>query len=179
MPKPFTEYQKEMAFDQYYAMGEQRDLKRLQGALQEAEGFTQGSPAYKTIRKWSAANNWVERCKQRDLENSKKVQAKTDRSVVNTKADYRKMIKENLEETLTLDGYTMALVGGVFDLITKKSLKVTKLNELLDVIKSHQFSTAKKVELIKTDLLLMGEADSRSEEKIIIVNDLEGAHRED
>jgi uncharacterized protein YktA (UPF0223 family) len=143
--KAFTEFQKEVAFDAYYAMGAARDLKALSISLQD----------------------------------TKKVQAQTDKSVVNSKADHRKLIKELLEQDNTLDGYAITLVGTAFDLITSGEMKVQTIKELVELMRTHQGSTAKKLDLIKTDLLLMGEADSRSEEKIIIVNDLTGAGDED
>ncbi|MHA2086294.1 MAG: hypothetical protein ACXABD_21325 [Candidatus Thorarchaeota archaeon] len=177
--KAFTEFQKEVAFDAYYAMGAARDLKALSISLQDTPDFKDNSPAHVTLRKWSSANNWQERCTQRDIDNAKKVQAQTDKSVVNSKADHRKLIKELLEQDNTLDGYAITLVGTAFDLITSGEMKVQTIKELVELMRTHQGSTAKKLDLIKTDLLLMGEADSRSEEKIIIVNDLTGAGDED
>ena len=159
-----------MAFDQYYAMGAKRELKGLAGGLKGAEEFKHGVPAWKTLKKWSAANNWQERCKQRDIENSRKVQEQTDKSVVNSMADHRKMIKELLEQDSTLDGYAITLIGTAFDLITEGTLKVETIKELVELMRVHQGSIGKKVDLMKADLLLMGEPDSRNETTIRIID---------
>ena len=160
MPRGFTEFQKETAFDRYYAMGPERRLRTLSGSLVDTEGFPK-SPSYVTLKKWSRAHNWQERVKLRDIENSKQVQIKTDREVVNTKADYRKMIKERLAEDLKLDGYVTALIGKAKDKIEKGELSVDTIKDLAELMRVYQGATAKKVELIKADLLLIGEADSR------------------
>ena len=76
MKKPFTQYQREIAFDRYYAMGESRDLGKLALGLQGTENFIENAPCRSTITKWSMEENWQERCTIRDIENAGKVQAK-------------------------------------------------------------------------------------------------------
>jgi len=165
--KAFTEFQKETAFDVYYAMGAARDLKGLARALVGAENFEDGSPAWKTLKSWSADNNWQERAKLRDIANSKIEQDKTDKEVVNTKADYRKWIKERIEEDKKLDGYVTALIGKTKKKIEKGELEVVTIKELTELTRAHQGSTAKKIELMKLDLLMMGEADSHQEHSFL------------
>lgn len=170
MPRPFTEFQKEMAFDAYYAMGARRDLKRLEGALQGAGEFSEGSPAYKTIRKWSAANNWIERCKQRDIENAKKVEAKTDREVVKTKAAYRIEIGEIREELKVFRQRVEKLIADATNAIEKKRIKIGSIPELDQVISALKKFHDMDKDYIKLDLQLIGEGDGQ-EQRIIFIND--------
>jgi hypothetical protein len=165
--KPFTTFQKEIAFDVYYAMGEQRDLKRVAKVLQGNDNFLDGAPAWKTLQNWSSQNNWQERCELRDIENSRKVQDKTDREVVNTKADYRKMIKERLSELRTEKGYltnAYATAKAKLEDPKNKELDVTSIKELTELSKAMAALYREERELMKLDLLLMGEADSHQKQ---------------
>jgi hypothetical protein len=150
-------------------MGEQRELKGLAMGLQGAEGFIDGAPTWKTLKSWSAANNWQQRCELRDIENSQKVQAKTDRVVVNTKADYRNDIR------LSLQPVKAAINSAI---VTKEDPKTGEEKAVLNFSVEDAKDLAQMVnsleKLIKADLLLMGEADSRGEQ-VVIVNDLTGA----
>lgn len=166
--KAFTEYQKEIAFDQYYVMGEGRDLKILAISLQDTPEFRERSPVHITVRKWSSENNWQERCKLRDIENSKKVQETTDKEVVNTKADYRKQIKEGLVNIKRERGYLTSAFGTAKKKLEDKkdkTLDVTSIRDLTDLSKAMQGMYREEQALMKLDLLMMGEADSRVEVK--------------
>ena len=177
--KAFTQFQKEIAFDAYYAMGAKRDLKILSVSLKDTPEFSDHAPAHITLRKWSSRDNWQERANQRDIENSRKVQAQTDKSVVNSKADHRKLIKKLLEQDSTLDGYAITLIGTAYDLISTGKMKVGSVKELVDLMRTHQGSISKIVELIKADLLLMGEADSREEHMVTFLDILREGRKGD
>ena len=166
MPKPYTEFQKEIAFDVYYALGEARNLNTLSQHLVNTEGFREGSPKFDTLKTWSRRQNWQTRVKQRDIENARKVQAGTDREVVNTKADYRKGIAEDIKELMLENGYLARSYGTAKKKLEDpedESLDVRSVNQLTELARAMQGNLAKKIELIKLDLLLMGEADSREE----------------
>ena len=79
------------AFEYYYSLGNKRTLKKV------SEKYSCSIP---NIKKWSRAFNWQERVKLRDIENSKalenKLKPKTNKIIVNTKADYRAEIKSQL-----------------------------------------------------------------------------------
>lgn len=157
MGKAFTEYQKEMAFDRYYAMGAKRELKRLAGGLAEAEEFKDGSPAWKTLKKWSAANNWQERCKQRDIENSSKQHEKTDREVVKTKAAYRIEIGETREQLELFRTRFEKLIADATEAIEKGRIKINDVNELDRVASSLKKLHDLNKDYIHLDLKLVGE----------------------
>ena len=170
MPRPFTEFQKEMAFDAYYAMGAKRDLKGLSVDLQGTENFSDRTPTYKTLRNWSSANNWQEQCKQRDIENAKKVEAKTDREVVKTKAGYRVEIGEIREELKVFRQRVEKLIADATDAIEKKQIKIGGIPELDQVVSSLKKFHDMNKDYVKLDLQVIGEGDGQ-ERQIIFIND--------
>jgi len=161
MAAPFTTMQIEAAFDIYYSLGVERDLRKLAGCLGGTEFFPNALPVYTTLRKWSAKYNWQDRVVQRDIENSKKIQAKTDRTVVNTKADYRRdvrlalqPIKATINKVIVKDKETGEL---------EVRIPIEEARDLASVIASFE-------KLIKLDLLLMGEADSRTDHTVSLLD---------
>lgn len=141
------------AFSAYYLMGDKRSLTVLAGDR---------GVSVKTAKKWSAVFSWQERITLKDIDLSRKTEEKLDDAVVNTRADYRKMIKENMAEDVKLDSYVTTLIGKAKDKIEKGELTVDTIKDLVELMRVKQGSTAKKVELMKADLLLMGEADSHT-----------------
>jgi len=118
------------AFEYYYSLGEKRSYPKV------ASKFTVSRTS---IKKWAKAFNWQTRIEQRDIENSKTLAKKTNKAVVNSKADYRALIKE------TVDIYKQKLKDG--------KIKVNKPQDL-DT-------------LAKLDLVLMGEANENEQHKLI------------
>lgn len=180
MPKPFTEYQKEIAFDQYYAMGANRDLKRLVGGLQGAEEFKDGIPAWRTLKKWSAACNWQERCKQRDIENAQPRIKKTDREVVKTKASYRVEIDKDLQDLDAIGSRIMRLLADVGDKIgvvesgdseenKQTVIEITSIEDIDKMMSSLKKYRDIKKDLMNLDLKLIGEdIPDRSDLNIVL-----------
>lgn len=118
------------AFEYYYSLGDKRTLKKV--ALQYACSIP-------GVKKWSIAFNWQDRIELRDIENGKKLEAKTDKAIVNSKADYRALIRKVVKE---------------FEQKLKdKKIIISKPGDL--------------AEMAKLDLLMMGEATDRGEFKII------------
>ncbi|GAH68155.1 unnamed protein product, partial [marine sediment metagenome] len=103
-----------------------------------------------TIDKWSKNFNWRKRVEQRDIELAKKIEKKTDDVIVNTKAQYREDIKKALS-------INKALIN--------TAIKDGKL--VLQIVDVDGFKKATDIisNLIKTDLLLLGEADQKIEIK--------------
>jgi len=123
---------REKLFDLYYSMGKDRSLK----AVSEKSGR-----AFSTLKIWSSEDGWVERVEQRDIENARKLQQKTDETVIDTKAGYRKLIKAAIKKLLVKDKDGTVILSPAFE-----------------VKSPHDLET-----LIKLDLLLMGEATERKE----------------
>lgn len=73
------------AFEYYYSLGENRGYREV------AQKF---NTSLTTLAKWGKTFNWQERVTQRDIEISKQLEKKTNTTVLNEKANYRKLIKE-------------------------------------------------------------------------------------
>ena len=71
------------AFEFYYTTGAARNLKQV------GQKFGVSST---TAGLWSTSFNWQERIKLRDIENARKLQQKSDNTIISTKANYRKII---------------------------------------------------------------------------------------
>lgn len=76
------------AFEYYYSLGENRGYREV------AQKF---NTSLTTLAKWGKAFNWQERVTQRDIEISKQLEKKTNTTVLNEKANYRRLIKEAIE----------------------------------------------------------------------------------
>jgi len=112
-------------FELYYAMDSERSLSKLRKKLMSPE----------CSQKWSKSFNWQDRIELRDIDNGKKLEAKTDKAVVNSKADYRALIRKVVKE---------------FEQKLKdKKIIISKPGDL--------------AEMAKLDLLMMGEATERGE----------------
>lgn len=71
-------------FEEYYMMGNDRSFSKLV----EKVGLSMT-----TIKRYSGAFNWAKRIEQRDLDNTKEIERRTNEIVVNSKAMYRETIK--------------------------------------------------------------------------------------
>ena len=144
MPKVETKRHIE-AFDEYYAMGKDRNLVAV---------ARQCSAGERTVARWSKDFNWQGRVAQRDLENGKKIMAKTDRVVVDTKAEYRKDIKLILQR-----------LKGAVNKVVAENPETHELEVKLNMSDGKQLAAVVGAidKMIKTDLLLIGEADSRAD----------------
>ena len=152
------------AFDYYYSLGEKR------GYPQVASEFTVSRTS---VKKWSKAFNWKERIIQRDLENNKKVEGKTNNAIVNTKADYRAGIGKDLKSLELFRQRAEKLIADATDLIENGAIKIKSIEDLDKVTSTLKKYHDPKKDYVKLDLELMGESPDGS--PIIIVNDLSGA----
>jgi len=137
-------------FELYYSMGSDRSLAKLH------QKYPNDTPTIDTLKNWSKAFNWQARVEQRDIENSRaledKLKPKTNKIIVNTKADYRAEIKAQL-------GILKALLNKVIkDIKEGNIIDVENTGDLKDVINSYE-------KLSKLDLLMMGESTDIKETK--------------
>lgn len=72
------------AYEYYYSLGSERSLQKV------ADEF---NVTLKAVAQWNMSFNWQERTTQRDTEIGKKLQEKTIDTILNEKANYRKIIK--------------------------------------------------------------------------------------
>jgi transposase len=122
------------AFEYYYSLGEKKSLTLV------ARKF---NVSKQTVTKWNKAFNWQQRVEQRDIENGKRLEKKTDNAVVNSKAEYRALIRK------TVDVFKERLKEG--------KIKISRPQDLES--------------LAKLDLLMMGEATERNEDITINFKD--------
>jgi len=146
------------AFDYYYSLGNERSCQKV---------ATELSISRTSVQKWKKAFNWKERIIQRDLEINKKVEEKTNDAIVNTKADYRAMIKERLASIDVESGYLKTAYGTAKKLLEDGQLGATTIKDLTDLAKAMQGMYKEEQNLVKLDLLLMGEADGRGEGVVV------------
>lgn len=77
-------------------MGGNRSLIKLREKLMSPKCLQNAPnvPSLKTFKRWSVAFNWQERIILRDINNGKKLEKKVDKAIVNSKADYRALVKK-------------------------------------------------------------------------------------
>jgi len=148
------------AFEYYYSLGESRSYTEV------ARKFTVSRTS---IHKWAKAFNWQFRITQRDLNINKKVEEKTDNAIVNTKADYRRDIRLALQPVKA--AINKAIVKNEETGQLEVRIPIVEAKDLSSVIGSFE-------KLVRLDLLLMGEADSRTEHRLLLIDILKEA-RED
>lgn len=159
MPNEYSDWQKEKAFDAYCAQVGVRSLDKLKLSLNDTEEFRDRTPSIATLKNWSVKNKWQDLASERDKKNARKSQAKTDTVIVNTKADYRKDVKLALQPVKA--AINKAIVKNPDTGQMEVRIPIAEAKDLSSVISSF-------VNLIKMDLLLMGEADSRTDHRYLI-----------
>lgn len=88
-------FRQKQAFEIYYGLGDGRTLEKLRETLRNTPEYAQHTPALDTLKSWSRKFNWQLRIQQRDIENAKSLEKKTDKSVVDEKVEIRKIIQTN------------------------------------------------------------------------------------
>lgn len=81
------------AFEYYYSLGVQRNLPAV------SLRFKCGK---RTVEIWSKEFNWQERILQRDIDIGKELVTKTNTTVLDEKANYRKIIKDAISSMGTV-----------------------------------------------------------------------------
>jgi len=94
----------------------------------------------RTFWNWYKKYNWRERVEQRDIENAKKLEKKVDKAIVNSKADYRALIKK--------------VVKAFEDKLKAGKIRISKPEDL-NV-------------MAKLDLLMMGESTEKQDTNIYV-----------
>jgi hypothetical protein len=130
------------AFEYFYSLGgKTSDVSKVSVKCQLTE---------RTIWRWYKNLNWREKIEQRNIENSKELAKKTDKTVLDTKANYRAEIKAQFS----------ILKKMLNELIEKfknnKGIEIKDITGLKDVIGCYE-------RLINMDLTLMGEVSEREE----------------
>jgi hypothetical protein len=124
------------AFNHYYSLGETRSIPKVAREYSVSEA---------AVKKWSRAFGWQARIEQRDIENARRLEQKTNTVVVNAKAQYRQIIRAAIGRWVEHFRAQKVPIGSIMDL----------------------------ERLVKLDLLLMGEATERSEHDLSNLSDAE------
>ena len=101
-----------------------------------------------SLGNWSKAFNWQERIEQRDIENGKRLEQKTNEAVIDSKANYRKEIKVSLS----------VLKASLNDLIEKMKKNDNKAVIEINTLDQLNIFTNMYEKMVKLDMLLMGES---------------------
>lgn len=137
------------AFEEYIALGDDRNFTKLSKRIDVSQ---------LTIGKWAKEFNWQERANLRDIENARQIAKITDRSIVATKAKYRKDIEENMQ-------ILRDTIKSAIDPVSKKlGVKTKTPKDINSLVAAYE-------KLAKLDLLLVGE--NTDNETITIKVDIE------
>ena len=121
-------------FNLYYTMGGDRSIKKLWNKLdQDDTKMIPKVPSYQTLKRWSKIFSWQIKVKETDIEVSKLLKETLKEAAVYSKADYRALAKE------VVDKFKEQLKAG--------NIKILKPQDI--------------IEMIKLDLLMMGEPTDR------------------
>lgn len=133
------------AFELFYSLSGKASNENVRKVADECH------VSERTIWRWYKKFNWKERIEQRDIVNAKSLEKKTNKTIVNTRADYRAEIKTQLK---------------ILKAILNNVIKEIKANNIIDVNNTGQLKDVVNCyeKLGKLDLLMMGEA---TEEKDI------------
>jgi hypothetical protein len=136
------------AFDYYYSLGAERSCQKV------ANKFTVSRTS---VNKWKTSFNWHERVIQRDIEINRKTEAKTNKAIVNTKADYRADIKKNREELVVIRSRFEKLIADATAKIAAGEIAIKDVSELDRVASSLKKLHDLDKDYINLDLKLIGE----------------------
>jgi hypothetical protein len=129
------------AFEYYYSLGLTRTLPQVD------QKFT---VSLTSVKNWSIAFHWQERIEQRDIEIGKGLEAKTNETILNTKADFRAEIKVQLS---------------IFKVMLNKLIEKFKNNEGLEIenLDNLKIVVDSYIKLVSLYLTLIGEASKIEE----------------
>ncbi len=128
------------AFDYYYSLSDKRSLIKVA----EHTGC-----ALRTISNWSKQHTWRSRVQQRDIDNSRRLEKKTDNHIINARAMYR----EQIGNTMKL---VKAALATAIEELTNKTLKVKSMADITSLVGSYD-------KLVRLDLDKLGDPDTGRE----------------
>lgn len=136
------------AFDYYYSLGSDRSCQQV---------ATEFTVSRTSVQKWKKAFNWIERIIQRDLEINKKTEEKTNKAIVNTKADYRAGIAKDLDSLSTIRQRYEKLIADATEKIEKGEIEAEGIDDLDRLASSLKKLHDLNKDYINLDLKLVGE----------------------
>ena len=137
--QPKESLERKSAYEYYYSLGKDRSLTQVSAKVGKARC---------TIANWSKWFKWQKRVEARDQVIAKQLEKKVDNEIINTKANYRKEIKQNLNIIKLALRTALVKVGDGF----KSAAEVEEVRDLSALVTAYE-------RLVKLDLQLLGEPD--------------------
>jgi len=128
------------AFEYYYSLGSSRSIPQV------SHRYTISVPA---VKKWSDEFNWQDRVQLRDVEIAKRIENKTNTSIVNEKAKLLNIVKKTIADAVPK--------------INSQKLGISTMTDLLRTI--------------DTALKLMGEDPNEKPRKYILVDETDAGNK--
>lgn len=149
------------AFEYYYRLGSDRTYEAV---------ARQFNGSHRTVNRWGKEFNWQERVRLRELEDSKKAAEKSSKEVVNVKAKQLKEVRGIIEDVETELGYIRQAVSNSKEALQAGDIKAGNPRDLDYLAKALGGLRKIKMDAMKHELLLHGEADSRSEQNFVFIS---------
>lgn len=140
------------AYDLYYELGPERSC----GKVGKEIGVSENS-----VLKWRKEFDWEGRVRQRDIELADRLERRTNNTIINAKAEHRDIVAKMLKEIQVELGYLTRYYGTAKEPLENGELKIENRADFTQASKAMQGYRKLAGELIRLDLLLLGEADSR------------------
>lgn len=132
------------AFDYYYSLKDKRSL--LQVARKMGVSTT-------SVGRWSGAHGWQNQIAKRDAKVGTAISEKVDKQIVKQSVDHRIGIQKTMD---TIQGSIDIATNALGDVDKRKKMGVPTFKDISTLATAQQG-------LVRLDLLLAGEADSREE----------------
>jgi hypothetical protein len=134
------------AFDYYFSLGASRSFNQVAVKFKKSE---------RTIHNWGKAFNWQKRIEQRDIEIARRLEEKTNETIIDEKAKYREEIKQYMQ-------FVRGIMVASQEKIKNKEICIKESSDMNSLMLAYE-------RLLKLDLLLMGEATDRSENTLPLI----------
>lgn len=159
------------AFEMFYKLGGQ---PTTDNCTKVAEEFQISA---RTFWNWYKELNWKEQVILRNRANKPEIQANTDREVVKSKADHLAAVLREIDQADKIIQRYEKLIADASEKINKGEIAIASVPELGSIGRTLKDLAGYRIDLRKQALVLMGEADSRTDHNIRLI-DLLKAGRE-
>lgn len=142
---PQTKEKADNAFEIWYAMGAAKTFQKVADTV---------GVSRQTIRQWADKTNWTRKMQERMKAVDGKVEQKAIQAAVRDKLRHRQEINDTLNVLRAVENVAVKKLN-------RGELEVTSVSDVAGIARA-------QAELVRLDLVLMGEADSRPEHIIKI-----------
>lgn len=125
------------AYEYYYQLG---DIEPHRNCTKVAEKF---NTSLYSVHKWRKSFNWDERVIKRDAESAKELAKRNNKDLINTRADYRVEIKDNIT-------IIKSLLIKAAEVIAEGLIKIQSVKDVAIIMETYDM-------LVRLDLGIMGD----------------------